>query len=257
MGGFAMRGLGKIGLGILMFLAIATGTASATCSNSNVNGAYGFAVRGVSDPSGNPLATVGLFTADGTGNVGFGKVTQSNTGAVTTATFTGTYNISADCIGTLTTTDSNSITRHYFVVLSGMKADVVDLTETDAGLTMSGAAHPQGVGICGLTGKRTPFAEHVTGVAGAVPEAIAGRVGTDGNGNITFGFAVSNLGGANHKLSKVSGTYTANSDCTGSVQTTFGGATYNFNYVSVDGGRQYLMIETDANTTVAGTLALQ
>jgi hypothetical protein len=223
-----------------------------------LDGAYGFAVGGTSNPSGNALATVGLFTADGAGNIGFGKVTQSNAGAITTATFTGTYSINTDCTGTVTTTDSASNTRHYFVVLSGAKKDTLDMVGTDAGLTASGGAHQQGVGVCGPTGKAAGFAEHVEGLAGTIPEAVVGKVGTDGNGNITFGVAVLDLDGTPSKpIHHLSGTYTANSDCIGTAQIAFGGATYNFSYVSVDAGKQYPTIETDANTTVADTLARQ
>ena len=254
-----MRNFGKIGLGILVSLIAATGSASASCSNSNLNGAYGFIVRGPADPSNNPVATVGLFTADGSGHLSSGSFTQSNNGTVATATFTGTYNIDAgNCTGALTTTDSNSVTRHYYVVLTGAKKDTMDLIETDSGLTVSGSARPQGVGICGLTGKSAVFAEHLNGMAGGeTPEAVVGRLGIDGNGNISGGVDELSAGGTAFPRAHTTGTYTANSNCTGTAAISLNNATYNFNYVLVDAGRQYLVIETDINTTIAGSFTIE
>jgi hypothetical protein len=251
-----MRDLGKIGLGILLFFALATGSASASCSNSSANGVYGYTVRGFGGPS-TPVATVGLFTADGAGNITSGKTTASINGTVTTATFTGSYSIAADCTGTVTTTDSNSNTNHYFVVLSGTKLGAIDLIGADPGATVSGSAHSQGVGVCGLTGKAEAFAEHLTGYAGSVLEAVVGKLSTDGNGNIINGIEALSADGKIIKPTRVSGTYTENSDCTGTAQINYRGTTYNYNYVTVDGNKQYLVIETDAHTTIAGTLARQ
>jgi hypothetical protein len=251
-----MRGLGKIGLGILMFFVVATGSASAACSNSSVNGAYGFSVHGFSGPN-SPVAVVGLFTADGAGNISSGKSTASNKGNIATATLTGTYSIAKDCTGTVTTTDSNNVTNHYYVVLSGSTLAAVDFIATDAGLTASGGARLQGVGVCGLTGKTQAFAEHLTGYAAGEPVAAVGRVGTDGKGNITYGHQATSDAGKNFKPTPITGTYTANSDCTGTAQIKYRNGTMNYSYVAVDAGKEYLVIETDATTTVAGTLAQQ
>lgn len=251
-----MRDLGKIGLGILMFFVVATGSASAACSNSNANGIYGYTVRGFSGPN-SPVASVGLFTADGAGHITAGKSTASYSGSTQTATFTGTYSIAADCTGTVTTTDSNSNTNHYFVALAGTKLTAIDLVGADTGLTVSGNAQPQGVGVCGLTGKDAAFAERLNGYAGSVIETLAGKVTTDGKGNITNGYLAASADGKTFKPSHATGTYTANSDCTGTAQVTYRNATTNYNYVTVDAGRQYLVIETDAHTTVAGALSEQ
>jgi hypothetical protein len=251
-----MHHLGKIGLGILAFFVLATGSASAACSNSSASGVYGYSVHGFGGPS-TPVATVGLFTADGAGNITAGKTTASINGQITTATFTGTYSIASDCTGTVTTTDSNSNTNHYFVVLSGTKLGAIDLIGADTGATVSGSAHSQGVGVCGLTGKAADFAEHLTGYAGSVLEAVVGKLSTDGNGNIINGIDALSADGKIIKPSRVSGTYTANSDCTGTAHITYRGTTYNYNYVTVDASKQYLVIETDDKTTIAGTLAKQ
>jgi hypothetical protein len=252
-----MRDLGKIGFGVLMFMIVATGSASAAgCGNGSLDGSYGFNVRGVDNASGTPMATVGLFTADGSGNITLGQFTQSNDGTLSTATLTGTYSIGSSCTGTLTTTDSNSVVRHYFVVLSGIKRAALKIVDTDNGLTLSGDARAQGVGICGFTGKGSAYAENLSGFVGSVPEAIVGRVGTNGSGTISFGFNARALGGVVN-TNPISGSYTVNSNCTGTAQIVFGIKSYNFTYVAVDAGKQYILLETDANTTVAGALTTE
>jgi hypothetical protein len=247
-----VRDLGKSFFGVLAVLVVAMGSASAACSNSNLNGTYGFTVRN----SVNPLASIGTFTADGAGNITSGQVTQSNNGADSSVTFSGTYTIRNDCTGTISTTDSSSNLRNYFAVLSGAQKGSVALLENDpSGLIASGDAHAQGVGVCGLTGKTEALAARLSGVAGTAIETIVGRFATDGNGTVTAGVVASSLGSTYYKPSRVSGTYTVNSSCSGTLQISFGGKTYNFVYLPVDADKQFVLLETDANTTVAGTLA--
>jgi len=74
----------------------------------------------------------------------------------------------------------------------------------------------------------------------------------DGKGNIT-GREIFSVDGVISE-SQVTGTYTQNADCTGTVQITpAGSATTNFNTVVVNGGKQLLFIEIDNNTLVTGT----
>ncbi|MGO9366452.1 MAG: hypothetical protein ACLP0H_02350 [Terriglobales bacterium] len=51
------------------------------------------------------------------------------------------------------------------------------------------------------------------------------------------------------------GTYTEDSDCTGTAQITpSGSSTLNFNFVVVNIAKEILLIETDANTIVVGSM---
>ncbi len=249
-----MRDLGKIGFGILVSLIVATGSASAACSNSNLNGPFGFSLRAVSSP----VINVGTFTADGAGNISSGQLTQSINGVISSVTFSGTYAVKNDCTGTITTTDSVSNARDFFVVLSGPNKNAVTLLENDPGLTASGVARAQGVGVCSLTGGKTQaFSARLDGLVGSAPETIVGKFATNGSGAVAVGTAVLDLGGTYHKPSPVTGTYTSNSNCSGTMQITFGGTTYNFNYTAVDAVRQLILIETDSNTTTGGTLSVE
>ena len=51
----------------------------------------------------------------------------------------------------------------------------------------------------------------------------------------------------------VKGTYTSNDDCTGTAQIKGTGFKDNFATVSVNGGKELLLVETDSGTIVAGT----
>ena len=75
----------------------------------------------------------------------------------------------------------------------------------------------------------------------------------DGKGNITgSGTFVVN---GTFSSGTITGTYTENSDCLGTAQITPQGlSTMNLNTVVVDGGKEWLVIETDSNTVVSGNL---
>lgn len=54
----------------------------------------------------------------------------------------------------------------------------------------------------------------------------------------------------------MTGNYTVSADCTGTAQITVSGfPTSNYNLVVVNGGKEVLVIETDANTIVTGNLS--
>ena len=53
----------------------------------------------------------------------------------------------------------------------------------------------------------------------------------------------------------IKGTYTENSDCTGTIQMKLPRSiTLNFNSVVANSGKEILLVETDANTIVAGSM---
>ena len=98
----------------------------------SLKGSFGFSLDGDwiggTDPG--PRATVGLFTADGKGNLsGYG--TKSKNGTISQdLTFTGTYTVNPDCTGSMTMTDSDGelknndfviVDKHY--ELFGIQAD--------------------------------------------------------------------------------------------------------------------------------------
>jgi len=68
-----------------------------TCTNKNLEGAFGFKINGT-NPVYGPYSFVGRFVADGKGNV-TGKGIQSVAGEISSPVFTATYTVEADCTG--------------------------------------------------------------------------------------------------------------------------------------------------------------
>lgn len=109
--------------------------------------------------------------------------------------------------------------------------------QTDTGRAQLGFALAQGTVTCGVTGKKQTFATNISGILfpSAYIDAIVGRVILDGKGNIT-GTEIFSVDGVISEAS-VTGTYTQNANCTGTMQITPAGSpTTNFNSVVVNGG---------------------
>jgi hypothetical protein len=236
---------------VLVFATmIAVGSASATCTNATLIGVFGSLDAGFN--AGQPEATLTQFTADGIGNLS-GTLTNSTNGVITTGTFTGTYSVSKNCTGSYTVTFPNGKTASAkFVVDNAKKGS--QMIRTDSGLTKAGFALAQGTVVCGLTGKKQTFALNLTGAGiGIGPIAGVGQVTLNGAGSVS-GSATFSQNGTVHSAS-LSGTYTANSNCAGTAQITLSGfPTSNYNLVVVNSGKEMLVIETDSNTIVSGTM---
>jgi hypothetical protein len=86
---------------ILFAAALTVGTAQAHdggCSNASVAGKWTFTTSG-SIPSIGPVAAVGSYVADRSGNLQ-GSQTRSLNGDIAAETFTGTSTVNPDCTGT-------------------------------------------------------------------------------------------------------------------------------------------------------------
>jgi len=238
---------------VLLFVDIfAVGSASAaSCSDVTLKGVYGFIFSGLGG-DGTPRALVGQATADGKGNLS-GTVTKSKDGTILTMTFTGTYSVAKNCTGSLTVNDQDGETRHdNFVFDNGNKG--WQGIQTDSGRVISGFALAEGAAVCGENGKKQTFAANLSGSVINVGQVAYGeQVILDGKGNVS-GNGTFSLAGAIYMV-PITGTYTENADCTGSAQITpHGFSTLNFNFVVVNVGKEILLIETDTNTIVSGTM---
>ena len=236
---------------VLLFVAIfAVGSASASCSDLTLTGVYGFIFSGLGG-DGTPRAIVGQATADGKGNLS-GTVTKSKDGTIVTFTFTGTYSVAKNCTGSVTFIDPDE-TRHVNFVFDNGNKDL-QAVQTDSGRVISGFALAEGAAVCGENGKKQTFAANLRGSVNGVGQvAYVEQVILDGKGNVS-GKGTFSLDGTIHKV-PITGTYTENADCTGSAQITPQGfSTLNFNFVVVNVGKEILLIETDTNTIVSGTM---
>ncbi len=222
---------------------------AATCSNASLNGVFGFLNNGYDSPT-QLGASVGQYKFDGAGNVS-GSFTHNN-GTASTATFTGTYTVSTNCRGSMVLNISGGVTETENFAIDNTNKGIQTI-RADAGQIKPGFAVANGTETCGLTGVRQTFAVNFTGTnIGQGPVAYVGQVIFDGKGTLS-GSATLSFDGSVGTLS-LTGTYTENSDCTGTaIITPKGLNSGNFNFVVVNGGRQSFLIQTDSNDIVTGT----
>jgi hypothetical protein len=224
---------------VATFIAICS-TSSAACTNATMTGEWGYIVG----------AAVGQFNADGHGHITAGSQTVSQGGVIQTQTYTGTYSVTSHCTGSLTINFTGGGTAHANFVLDSMNkgAQVID---TDTGGVAAGFTLARGVVTCGLTGVKHTFAGAFVGkIPGVGGAAYLTQMTLDGNGNVT-GSGTFDVNGA-FRSGPISGTYTEASDCTGTLEILSGSNTYNFNFVVVNGGKEFILLQTNPGTAVGG-----
>jgi hypothetical protein len=100
-----------------------------------------------------------------------------------------------------------------------------------------------------------PYGYAITGLVfasgGFYPSAESGTVTADGKGNLKGSDTLSAAGQIQSQA--FTGTYSINSDCTGTVTTTSGGTPSHFTIVAVNNGQQILFIESDAMVAASGS----
>lgn len=233
----------------LLTIALAGSPAlAATCSNASLKGAFGY-FHG--RPGANLAGVIdGQLTLDSRGNITSASWTYSNNGLISTGSTTGTYSISKNCTGTLTLNDEGGVLTHFNIYLNAGNK-MFQIIESDQGNNQPGFGLAQGTVSCGLSGKKQVLTTNLVGlVSGAVADTV-GQVTLDGKGNIS-GSETFTMNGVVSTLA-VTGTYTENSNCTGTWQIApKGGTPINFNTVVVNSGKELLLIQTDNNTISAG-----
>ena len=97
------------------------------------------------------------------------------------------------------------------------------------------------------------FATHGWNIVGGVaqPKAIMEGIDFNGDGTLVSPFATVSINGTILHSSGSLGTYTVNTDCTGTLSFT-GGASFDI-FVEHGDGKQLWMIQTNANTVFEGT----
>ncbi len=264
-------------LSILLFVVL-TGSASTAfaqnastvpassttrCSNASLSGTYGW-IHGGTAANGTPVIGVSQITFDPTTGTYAGEDTASHDGVVTTESIYATYTVTSDCTGTATVeVDGVPAGSIAFVVTS---TGFVSLNLTPGGVrTLAGPGVKQGSPTCTNAGVEGSFGFQATGdfVAGAPvtgPVAFIGElklgVNTSGDGVISGHLAGSEDGAIFRFVGEpVTGSYSVAADCTGTATITpKGRSALNFRFVVVDGGNEILVLETDADTVVSGTL---
>ena len=227
--------------------------AQAACSNASVNGVYGVLGTGLNG-SLQPASGVSRAVMDGAGNAS-GTTTKSINGSIVTYTFTGTYSVNTNCTGAVTWTNQDgSIEHDNFYLNNGNQGAF--LIQTDANHVESGVATALGNNIvCTNAGVNRRYSVQLTGTEITVGQvALAGELGLNGTGSVS-GTATISANGAITNAASVTGTYTINSDCTGTAKITPKGLpAINLSLLVVNSDREIMAVETDSNTIVAGTL---
>jgi uncharacterized protein (TIGR03437 family) len=224
-----------------------------SCSNSSVSGPFQYSISGFGVSPGVlvPVAYSGELTANGSGNIQ-GSDAISQNGVVNTRTIAANYSVNSDCSGTETVTDSlgNNEGLDFFVTDQGVKTEFV---QTNSGLVISGEGQQVASGTCtastadGAYGYATEGWFYPGGILAAV--ADAGQYTSDGAGHFSGATTTSYAGTIEPRT--LSGTYTTNSDCSGtSTFTDSLGNTAHFRSTISPDGQQIYSIETDAGTVI-------
>jgi hypothetical protein len=238
---------------VLASFALSSAAWAATCSNASLSGTYGSLGEGT-NPEGQPEADLFQFKFDPS----TGKFTGTDE---TGTSVNGTYEVASNCAVTGTTTKDGS-THPFSAVVTSAELQSVS---GNPGATNGGFWVAQGSPTCTNAGVRGRFGLAVRGsfLAGAPftgPVILIGelglRVNASGDGVISGHIAGSENGTIlTFAEEPVTGSYTVGADCKGTLTITpRGESALNFSFVVVDGGKEILAIETDADTIVTGTL---
>lgn len=259
---------GKIALGVgllSLLAAVGCGTGGAPIipnttgnfSNASLKGSYVYEIHGIFlDVNQNfqPYRQVGVFTADGNGNV-TGGVDDSSLGASATAV-TGSYLIAPDGTGTMTlnTSSVGQINLAITMVTTGN----VYLMEADSGVTGGGTALQQDSNAINSTPSGT-FVFRVHQEVSAENSAPSGEVGA---------VALSNGAGSGNMDQNLTGSFTSPAISwtmtvpgalgrgTGSFTNASTNFPTNFVYYIVNGSHMVLLVSS-ANAVGSGDAELQ
>ena len=230
------------------------------CTNASVNGAYGFADQGQAFSEGAEVADIaaaGRIVFDGHGGL-TGSEWESLNGVITTIPFSGTYVVQADCTGHTIIHDGMTANLRFMIVEGGQESNYF---VTDSGVVATGQIVKVGLAHCSNATLRGAYSYAAQGSAhgpsGEVADLSAfARLVLDGNGHATQS-SNSSFNGAQVEDTQA-GTYSVNSDCTGSATSvhTSGpleGQVDHVNFVIVEGGSEFKVIVTNPGAVFAAT----
>lgn len=298
--------------GATSFTATVTDSVSATASvplvllvqypttayDGELTGPYAYLFQGYDDVLAGVLAyqtaSVGSFTADGTGGINMGELDSNHQSSHPTGTtvasqnFLGTYIVNADSRGfiTITTLNQDGTTDQTFTYAISLKAPVLpatvskqgDLIEYDndqlvgtkgSGKLLAQTASAFSAGLngsyaFGLSGDTPCLISCTVGIASG-PVATVGAITTDGTGAVTAGAADANIASFNFANAPLTGSYQS-TDQNGRLQlemtnTSISDGLYPTNFaVYIVNANEAFIISIDKHsefTLLAGTAQLQ
>jgi hypothetical protein len=199
------------------------------------------------------------FTLDGMGVVAGVSHVNLN-GAWSDGTITGAYAVNLDCTMSLSLVDSSGDTQSFTGAIVGQGRGAV-LIQTDAGTGVSATlqstrswctATPELAGTFGFSTTGSTL-----GTNGAAYSSV-GLLSLDGQGNASATESRFTSGASTQVTS--TGSITVNADCSVAIALTSTGApatTMNFRGYMVSDTSQIVLIQSDADTAVRGTVVVQ
>ena len=255
----------------VILFGFASQASACTNPNATLNGTYGWQGEGLYASKNNgqpkigdfiPIVQAGYLTFDGIGS--FSGTHDSNLGGVLIPHVdSGTYTVNSDCMtGTFnfTTGDGFSMT---FVITSG--GQEIKFVSALAGGVDFGTLQPVAVPCSASTLSGNTYGYSANGlvaagngngfprVGGFVPFADAGQISFAADGSVS-GTDNQNFGGVVIPGQPIAGTFTVNSDCSGTTTMTIAGVDSSWYFVILQGADQVLFLATPSGVVWGGTL---
>jgi hypothetical protein len=200
----------------------------------------------------NVLQSLGVITFDGRGNGTVNYSGNSNSGGSGTATGQVTYNIGANCTGTITNT-SNGRVYDLVVYAQGNSFNWTSSNNSGKVSQVGGTLLTpscQDGGAAEFVINANGFVLSGTNITGVAD--LTGLFQTDGMGHLTATWTVAN--GATETTVNTSGTYTIPTNCQGTVTLTDSTnmVTYSISFNVVGNGSNFQFIGASPNLIFAG-----
>jgi hypothetical protein len=245
-------------------------TQAAPFTNASLKGGYSFLTnRWLADTTQNQDAVLGVLTCDGAGNVVASFISNSG-GLVQSGTSTGTYTVNGNGTGTLTFPGTDP--ARFAIVLNsnvGGLAHGVHLLRNNnrTNYVESGAAWLQSApattyNAASIKGNFSLQLNKRTADATQSQDGVLGLFNFDGAGNVRGSVTIMSRGVL--KKATFTGTYTVNSDGSGSMSLTVSdGSTpqlalvLNSTVAGVAQGLQVLQTNSSGNNNISGTAVKQ
>jgi hypothetical protein len=210
-----------------------------------------------------PNVQTGSLTFDGNGNFS-GAHDSSLGGLLIPHVDSGTYSVNSDCTtGTIAFGTGVGFTMSFVITSGGQEIKFVSAL---AGGVAFGTLRPMATAPCSvstLSGNTYGYSSHgliASGngngfprVGGFVPFTDAGQILFGADGSVS-GTDNENFGGVVLPGQPIAGTYTVNSDCTGTTTMTIAGVDSSWHFVILPGADQIIFIATPSGDVWAGAL---
>lgn len=208
--------------------ALAQTISPGTCAPANLSGPYSFVLNGriflTTGGLGGVFDSVGIATFDGVSGVTFQGTDNTLTAAGQSFTYSGTYTLASNCLGSITFTKGSAATLALVVWSSGAQFDISGTdpaTGTTPALVYGGNGSDVSPPACATASVSGGYTYLVQGwvLSGTAPTDAANESGVfqfDGQGNVSANTTLNTSQSAAAAITAM-GTYTVGSNCLGSI----------------------------------------